>query len=104
MAPQINDRPATIRLLVCLIVCPLILALTIATIADNPRYYRTGIESLAYLVMLASPWVGVFGIVRYARLGTLGKWVASVAYLLLTYAAVGGTALFVGCSLAGACL
>ena len=84
--------------------CPAVLAVAIAIVPRFTWLYGTLGERFLYAFMLALPFIGAAGILRFTRTASRVKWLAAVSYFAAAVVLVAITALIIGCSLAGACL
>ena len=80
------------------------LAVAVAVVPRFTWLYGTLGESLLYAFMLALPFIGVAGILRFTRTARWLKWLAALSYFAVAVVLVAISALIIGCSLAGACL
>jgi hypothetical protein len=101
---QVAPRTRWPQLVLWLLVCPMALAASVVFLPRFTSLYGTHVETAFYLGTLLLPIVGVIGIVRYLHATRLVRTLVSSGYLVAMFVLVAFTAIFVGCSWAGACV
>ena len=91
------------RVVALALLCPAMLAVAVAIVPRFTWLYGTVGEFFLYAFMLALPFIGAAGILRFARTSRWIKWLAALSYLAVAEVLVAAAALIIGCSLAGAC-
>lgn len=87
-----------------LVLCPAVLAIFVVLAPRLTWLYGSPGERALYAVMFVLPFVGVIGIVRFVRASRWMRWSAAFVYLATGALLVLFASVFVGCSLAKACL
>lgn len=103
MITAIEPQTPWARLIPWLLVCPAMLLLIVAIAPRFTLLYGTVGERVLYASMLVLPFAGVAGIARFTRAASWVKWLAALSYLAVAVLLVFLSAVFVGCSIAGAC-
>ena len=98
--PETNSSAS---LIMALAICPLLLILFILTLPPFKQIYGTIFETLFYIMIFLLPFFGIGGIFQFSSLSPSKKILYSVVYFAVMIIPLGFTAIFVGCSWAGAC-
>jgi hypothetical protein len=81
-------------------------ATTVACVLVLPQFrflYGTGADWVLSIILIALPFVGAFGAIRYVPWALWIRALLAIGYVLAMVVPVLMTAIFVGCSWAGAC-
>jgi hypothetical protein len=84
-------------------ICPLMLLLFILTLPPFKQIYGTIFETLFFIIIFLLPLFGIGGIFQFSLLNPSKKIFFSMMYFAVMLIPIGFTAIFVGCSWAGAC-
>lgn len=90
-------------LIMALTICPLLLLLFILILPPFKQAYGTIFEKPLFIMLFLLPFFGVGGIFKFSSLSPSKKILCSVVYCMAMIIPVGLTAVFIGCSWAGAC-
>jgi hypothetical protein len=98
-----QEKNSSTLLVLALTICPLLLILFILTLPPFKQIYGTIFETLFLFMIFLLPFFGIGGIFQFSSLSPSKKIICSVVYFAVMLIPVGFTAIFVGCSWAGAC-